>query len=126
MRFSGVLYQREAVVFFQETVLRAWKEVDDALTAYREAQHPRADLGRSVTEDQAALQAATERYSEGAIDFLNIVTTQAQLLQSENDLAVEAAVAGAPPILLHGALSDYRNWQPQIAEFSVGRGRIDQ
>jgi hypothetical protein len=75
MRFSGVLYQREAVVFFQETVLRAWKEVDDALTAYREAQHPRADLGRSVTEDQAALQAATERYSEGAIDFLNIVTT---------------------------------------------------
>jgi pimeloyl-ACP methyl ester carboxylesterase len=41
-------------------------------------------------------------------------------------LAVEAAVAGAPLILLHGALSDYRNWQPQIAEFSVGRGRIDQ
>jgi outer membrane protein TolC len=31
--------------------------------------------------------AARQRYSEGAIDFLNIVSTQALLLQSENDLA---------------------------------------
>ena len=32
-------------------------------------------------------RAARQRYSEGAIDFLNVITTQAQLLQSENDLA---------------------------------------
>jgi NodT family efflux transporter outer membrane factor (OMF) lipoprotein len=79
--------QREAAVFFQKTVLRAWKEVDDALTAYREAQRRRADVARSVTENQAALRAARQRYQEGAIDFLNVITTQAQLLQSENDLA---------------------------------------
>jgi NodT family efflux transporter outer membrane factor (OMF) lipoprotein len=79
--------QREAAVFFQKTVLRSWKEVDDALTAYREAQRRRADIARSVTENQAALQAARQRYSEGAIDFLNVIATQAQLLQSENDLA---------------------------------------
>jgi len=36
--------QREAAIFFQKTVLQAWKEVDDALTAYREAQHRRADI----------------------------------------------------------------------------------
>src|SRR5882672_222003 len=30
--------QREAAIIFQKTVLRAWKEVDDAITAYREAQ----------------------------------------------------------------------------------------
>src|SRR3982074_3759872 len=29
--------QREAAIFFQKTVLQAWKEVDDALTAYRAA-----------------------------------------------------------------------------------------
>jgi NodT family efflux transporter outer membrane factor (OMF) lipoprotein len=79
--------QREAAIFFQKRVLQAWKEVDDTLTAYREAQRQRADFARSVTEDQAALQAARQRYSEGAIDFLNIVSTQALLLQSENDLA---------------------------------------
>jgi outer membrane protein TolC len=79
--------QREAAIIFQRTVLRAWKEVDDALTAYREAQLRRADVARSVTENQAALRAARQRYQEGAIDFLNVITTQAQLLQSENDLA---------------------------------------
>jgi NodT family efflux transporter outer membrane factor (OMF) lipoprotein len=91
-RLSGTLAlsesrHREAAIFFQKTVLRAWKEVDDALTAYREAQRRRADIARSVTENQAALQAARQRYSEGAIDFLNVIATQAQLLQSENDLA---------------------------------------
>src|SRR5882672_8092104 len=79
--------QREAAVVFQKTVLRAWKEVDDAMTAYREAQLRRADVARSVTENQAALRAARQRYQEGAIDFLNVITAQAQVLQSENDLA---------------------------------------
>jgi NodT family efflux transporter outer membrane factor (OMF) lipoprotein len=91
-RLRGVLtlresQQREAAIFFQKTVLRAWKEVDDALTAYREAQLRRAEIARSVTENQAALQAARQRYSEGAIDFLNVIATLGQLLQSENDLA---------------------------------------
>lgn len=79
--------QREAAIFFQKTVLQAWKEVDNALTAYREVQRRRAEVARSVTENQAALQAARQRYSEGAIDFLNVISTQALLLQSENDLA---------------------------------------
>src|SRR6266436_10091379 len=79
--------EREAAIVFQKTVLRAWKEVDDALTAYREAQLRRGHVARSVTESRAALQAARQRYSEGAIDFLNVITAQAQLLQSENYLA---------------------------------------
>jgi NodT family efflux transporter outer membrane factor (OMF) lipoprotein len=79
--------QREAAVFFRETVLRAWKEVDDTLTNYREAQRRRIDIARTVTENQSALQAARQRYSEGATNFLDVTATQAQLLQSENDLA---------------------------------------
>jgi NodT family efflux transporter outer membrane factor (OMF) lipoprotein len=96
--------QREAAVFFQETVLRAWKEVDDALTAYREAQRRRADVARSVTENQAALQAARQRYSEGAIDFLNVITAQAQLLQSENDLADSDTLIATILVSLYRAL----------------------
>jgi NodT family efflux transporter outer membrane factor (OMF) lipoprotein len=79
--------QREAAIFFQKTVLQAWREVDDALTAYRESQRRRVDVAQSVTENQTALQAAKQRYTEGAIDFLNVIAAQAQLLQSENDLA---------------------------------------
>jgi NodT family efflux transporter outer membrane factor (OMF) lipoprotein len=96
--------QREAAIFFQKTVLQAWKEVDNALTAYREAQRRRADVARSVTENQAALQAARQRYSEGAIDFLNIISTQAQLLQSENDLADSDTLIATNLVNLYRAL----------------------
>jgi ABC-type nitrate/sulfonate/bicarbonate transport system ATPase subunit len=50
--------QRDAAIFFQKTILRPWKEVDDAVTANREAQRRRADIARAVTENQAALRAA--------------------------------------------------------------------
>jgi NodT family efflux transporter outer membrane factor (OMF) lipoprotein len=108
--------QREAAIFFQKTVLLAWKEVDDALTAYREAQHRRADVARSVTENKAALQAARQRYSEGAIDFLNVITAQAQLLQSENDLADSDTQIATDLVNLYRALGG--GWE--IADIVYG------
>jgi outer membrane protein TolC len=111
--------QREAAIFFQERVLRAWKEVDDALTAYREAQHRRADVARSVTENQAALQAAKQRYSEGAIDFLNVIATQAQLLQSENDLADSDTQIAIDLVNLYRALGG--GWEVAYVAYRADR-----
>jgi NodT family efflux transporter outer membrane factor (OMF) lipoprotein len=108
--------QREAAIFFQKTVLQAWKEVDDALTAYREVQRRRADVARSVTENQAALQAARQRYSEGAIDFLNVIATQAQLLQSENDLANSDTLIATDLVNLYRALGG--GWE--VADVAYG------
>jgi NodT family efflux transporter outer membrane factor (OMF) lipoprotein len=101
--------QREAAIVFQKTVLRAWKEVDDAITAYREAQLRRADVARAVTENQAALRAARQRYQEGAIDFLNVITAQAQVLQSENDLADSDTQIASLLVNLYRALGG--GWQ---------------
>jgi NodT family efflux transporter outer membrane factor (OMF) lipoprotein len=109
--------QREAAIFFQKTILQAWKEVDDALIAYREVQHRRADVARSVTENQAALQAARQRYSEGAIDFLNVVATQAQLLQSENDLVDSDTLIATDLVNLYRVLGG--GWE--VADVAYGR-----
>src|SRR5882757_9696429 len=111
--------QREAAIFFQKTALRAWKEVDDALTAYREAQHRRADLARSVTANKAALQAARQRYAEGAIDFLNVIASQAQLLQSENDLADSDTQIATDLVNLYRALGG--GWEIADVAYRVGR-----
>ncbi len=111
--------QRESAILFQKTVLRAWKEVDDALTAYREAQRRRADVARSVIENQAVLQAARQRYSEGAIDFLNVITTQAQLLQSENDLADSDTQIAIDLVNLYRALGG--GWE--VADVADGADR---
>jgi NodT family efflux transporter outer membrane factor (OMF) lipoprotein len=125
-RLRGVLtlresQQREAAILFQKTVLRAWKEVDDALTAYREAQRRRAEIARSVTENQAGLRAARQRYSEGAIDFLNVNTTQAQLLQSENDLADSDTQIATDLVNLYRALGG--GWQ--VADIADATPRQD-
>ena len=79
--------QREAADNFQKTVLQAWQEVDNALNAYAEAQRRRVDVAEAVQQNQAALAAARQRYVEGVSDFLNVDTSEAQLLQSQNDLA---------------------------------------
>jgi NodT family efflux transporter outer membrane factor (OMF) lipoprotein len=111
--------QREAAISFQKTVLRAWKEVDDALTAYREVQRRRADVAQSVTENLAALQAAKQRYSEGAIDFLNVIATQAQLLQSENDLADSDTQIAINLVNLYRALGG--GWEVADVAYSSDR-----
>ena len=102
--------------------MRAWKEVDDALTAYREAQRRRVDIARAVTENQAALQAARQRYSEGAIDFLNIISTQAQLLQSENDLADIDTQIATNLVNLYRALGG--GWEVADAAYGADRGSL--
>jgi NodT family efflux transporter outer membrane factor (OMF) lipoprotein len=112
--------QREAAVFFQETVLRAWKEVDDALTDYREAQRRRIDVARSVSENQSALQAARQRYSEGATNFLDVTATQAQLLQSENDLSDSDTQIATDLVNLYRALGG--GWE--IADVAHGADRV--
>jgi NodT family efflux transporter outer membrane factor (OMF) lipoprotein len=112
--------QRETAIFFQETVLRAWKEADDALTNYREAQRRRVDIARSVTENQSALQAARQRYSEGATNFLDVTATQAQLLQSENDLSDSDTQIAVGLINLYRALGG--GWE--IADSAYGANGV--
>ena len=91
-RLTGTLHlrksqQREAVLNFQKVVLQAWQEVDNALTAYAEDQHRHVDVAESVRQNEAALAAARQRYTEGVADFLNVVSSETTLLQSQNDLA---------------------------------------
>ena len=101
--------QREAAIRFQRTVLQAWQEVDNALTAYAESQRRRVDVAEAARQNQAALAAARQRYAEGVSDFLNVITAQASLLQSENDLADSDTQIGANLVTLYRTLGG--GWQ---------------
>ncbi len=109
--------QREAAIAFQRTVLRAWREVDDALTAYAQAQRQRVDVAEAARQDQAALDAARQRYVEGAADFLNVNTTQAQLLQAQDELASVDTQIATDLVTLYRALGG--GWE--AAEGGLGR-----
>ncbi len=96
--------QREAAIGFRRTLLAAWREVDDALTAYAEAQRRRSAVADAATQNATALEVARQRYADGVIDFLNVNSVQSQLLQSQNDLASSDTQIATDLVALYRAL----------------------
>ena len=90
-------------------MLQAWQDVDDALTAYAQAQHQRLQLAESVRQNRIALAAARQRYQQGVVDFLNVLTAQSALLQSRNSLANSDAQIETDLVALYRALGG--GWQ---------------
>ena len=76
--------QQEAAIVYQQTVLKAWHEVDNALSSYRRVQGRAAQLDVAVLENRRALTHAERRYAQGAADYLTVLVTQQRLLDSEN------------------------------------------
>jgi NodT family efflux transporter outer membrane factor (OMF) lipoprotein len=79
--------QQEAAIGYQRTVLGAWHEVANAMTAYRAVQQRAGHLELAVTQNRQALANAQRRYTEGAANYLNVLVTQQRLLDSENAAA---------------------------------------
>jgi len=96
--------QREAAITFRRTLLQAWQEVDNALTAFAEAQARERQVADAVAQNDTALRAARQRYAEGVVDFLDVNTAQAQLLQSQTDLASSRTEIATGLVTLYRAL----------------------
>jgi NodT family efflux transporter outer membrane factor (OMF) lipoprotein len=79
--------QMEAAVHFQEVVLTAWHEADNALTDYFTEQRRHEKLRDAVHQNEDALALAQRRYRAGAIDFLNVLSVQKTLLEARSALA---------------------------------------
>lgn len=95
---------REAALQFRRVLLRAWQELDDALTGFAEAQARAELVSAAVKQNQVALAAARQRYREGVGDFIDINLVQSQLLQSENELAQSRTAIATRLVSLYRAL----------------------
>jgi NodT family efflux transporter outer membrane factor (OMF) lipoprotein len=96
--------QQEAAVNYQRTVLRAWHEIDDALTAYASEQQRHRELAEAVTSSRAALEIATTRYQHGLTNFLVALDAQRTLLQTQRDYADSATAICTRLVALYKAL----------------------
>ena len=91
--------QQEAAIAYQQTVLRAWHEIDDQLSAYNASQLRRDSLAEAVRQNQIALRTAQQQYVEGVVDFVNVLTVQGELLATqqhwvESSTGVSLAMVG--------------------------------
>jgi len=96
--------QREAAVNYQKTVLSAWHDVDNALTAYEREQQRRAALVRAVEQNRRALSLAQSRYQQGFADFLPVLTAEQALLSTEQALASSVTTVSTNLVALYKAL----------------------
>ncbi|MFM0674592.1 efflux transporter outer membrane subunit, partial [Paraburkholderia sediminicola] len=104
-RLKGTLHlreaqQQEAAIVYKHTVLQAWREVDDALVVYDAEQRRRDRLKTVVSLNQRALSIARQRYKAGAVDFLDVLNVQKQLLDAQSNLEQSKADADANLITL--------------------------
>ena len=104
--------QQEAAITYQKTVLSAWHEVDNALTAYQTEQARRDQLIQAVAQNQRALGLAQSRYQEGVADFLQVLTAQQNLLSTQQQLALATTNVSANLVALYKALGG--GWETQL------------
>ncbi len=78
--------QQEAAIAYQRTVLSALHDVNNALTNYLAEQSKRAALEAAVRQNQRALSLARDQYTQGIELFLNVLTTERQLLAAQQQL----------------------------------------
>jgi NodT family efflux transporter outer membrane factor (OMF) lipoprotein len=96
--------EQEAAVNYQRVVLKAWHDVDNALTAYETTQRRRDELIQAAAQNQRALTLATSRYTEGVADFLQVLDAQTRLLNTQQQLAIVTTNVSENLVALYKAL----------------------
>lgn len=96
--------QQEAALAYQQTVLRAWHEIDDQLTLYNASQLRRDRLIEAVRQNQIALNTAQQQYVEGVVDFVNVLTVQSALLATQEQLIDSSTGVSLAMVSLYKAL----------------------
>ena len=81
------LQQQEAAVNYQHTVLQAWHEIENALSAYSAEQQRNRELATALASSRDAYDIAHVRYSHGLVNFLVELDAHRTLLQVERAYA---------------------------------------
>lgn len=96
--------QEQALARYERTLLRSLEDVENALVAYAREQERRHLLVEAVRADREAVTLATERYTGGLTDFLNVILAQRALYTSQDALAQSETAAVVNLIALYKAL----------------------
>jgi NodT family efflux transporter outer membrane factor (OMF) lipoprotein len=95
---------REAVLQYQQTVLTAGREVEDALVAYLQYQLQARSLEQSVKEAEDSVELVQAQYKGGVVDFNRVFTVQGQLVTQQDQLALARGNIALGLVSVHRAL----------------------
>jgi NodT family efflux transporter outer membrane factor (OMF) lipoprotein len=118
----------QALLQYEQTVLRALSEVENAMTAFVEERQRMEALQRSVAASRRTLKLAVDLYKEGLRDFQSVLDAERTLFDVENQLAVAGGNIAENLVQLYKALGG--GWSPagrkesgdQMSEFGRRAG----
>jgi multidrug efflux system outer membrane protein len=102
---------RQAVAQYKQTILVAFKEVEDALAGVGTAREQAAAQERQVNALQAALRLANLRYKGGLANYLDVLIAQRNLFDAELSLASTRRLYLTSVVQLYKALGG--GWSPE-------------
>lgn len=100
------LEQQEAAVNYQRTVLKAWHEIDDALSAYTAEHQQLRELTSRVQSTEQAYTLARARHDGGLTDFIAVLDSQRSHLQARQALALSQERLGVRYIAINKAVGN--------------------
>ena len=104
---------RQAVAQYEQTILVAFREVEDALVAVSTAREQAAAQEKQVTALQSALHLANLRYKGGLANYLDVLIAQRSLFDAELALATTRRLHLVSVVQLYKALGG--GWSPEEA-----------
>jgi NodT family efflux transporter outer membrane factor (OMF) lipoprotein len=102
----------QALLQYEQTVLRALSEVENAMTAFVEERNRMEALQRSVAASRRTLKLAVDLYKEGLRDFQSVLDAERTLFDVENQLAVAEGSIAENLVQLYKALGG--GWSPGV------------
>ncbi len=101
---------KETLAQYQQTVLTAFREVEDSLVAVRTARTQSASQQQQVTALQSALKLAELRYKGGLANYLDVLVARRDLFQAELSWTSTRRFHLASVVQLYRALGG--GWSP--------------
>jgi NodT family efflux transporter outer membrane factor (OMF) lipoprotein len=83
VRVQDARYQ-QAIVNYQNTVLTAYQEVEDAMVAFIQSQQESTFRGNAATASKKSTEIANIQYREGAVDFQRVIDSERTLVLQQD------------------------------------------
>jgi NodT family efflux transporter outer membrane factor (OMF) lipoprotein len=100
---------QQLLLTYQNAVLKAQQEVEDALTAFLQSQARARSLAESVDAARRSFDLAVLQYRGGTTDFTTVLTAQQALLNEQDSLAVTLGDISRGLVSIYRALGG--GWQ---------------
>ena len=95
---------QQALLTYEQAVLTAMQDVENALVASANEQEHRKALMQAVAANQKAVELATQLYAQGQTDFLNVLDAQRSLYSSQDALVQSTRDVSTDMVALYKAL----------------------